>query len=567
MDEGLEPIEEFPYQLERDIRPGQHLHESKDYPGGREPMKPSLTGFLVAAMACVGTADDAQAQPVSATSSSVEWMAANSPLIVRGVIDEVSVHDPNDGFRRYQTVSVRVLETIKGPQFERVQFVQDGDFGSVRIGKLFDDRQPLLLFLNDWARSPRFDRSAGGYAFARFPYLVEAVAVLTAKDVRFAHSGVPPLARDLTVLSTPEQLIETIRAYLKRPHELVPVPGVTIELPPHLRGGFYRVDFTYPADARDNPARPGVAELVLDFATYKARFSKDPPATSKPPYIRSRGGYIGVYALELMAADCDAIVRGVIEDCCFVDDPDDPIGPSYGIRFRVLETLKGKASDQINFFVTDARNVEELRANRREIVVFLNRQDSSKREDALGHRTRASLWDDSVIVLDRDRAEVLFADLTWHREPREILERLGEVTRRPPERKDERGTRFPQTLACHRGPPVFAVYPPASLVAGSSIAGKVYAVIHLPVDANLEANARRWAESDSKDLRWLAATRSNKGACSRERPPGHQSRPAIVFHELGVTVGERLELLDTIQDRLDTHPGAFLISMSWVTPS
>ena len=185
----------------------------RDHRKSREPMKPSLTGFLVAATACLGVADDLCAQPVSTSSSSVEWMAAYSPLIVRGVIDEVSVHDPNDGFNRYQTVSVHVLETVKGPRFERLQFVHNGDFGPIRIGKLRDDRQPLLLFLNDWAQSPRFDRSAGGYAYSRFPYLVEEVAVLTPKDVRFAHSGAPPLSSDLRALSTPEQLIDTIRAY------------------------------------------------------------------------------------------------------------------------------------------------------------------------------------------------------------------------------------------------------------------------------------------------------------------------------------------------------------------
>jgi hypothetical protein len=149
----------------------------RDHRIGREPMKPSLTGFLVAATACVVLAVDLCAQPVSTSSSSVEWMAANSPLIVRGVIDEVSVHDPKDGFNRYQTVSIRVLETVKGPRFERLQFVHNGDFGAIRIGKLRDERQPLLLFLNDWARSPRFDRSSGGYAYARFPYLVERCAV------------------------------------------------------------------------------------------------------------------------------------------------------------------------------------------------------------------------------------------------------------------------------------------------------------------------------------------------------------------------------------------------------
>jgi hypothetical protein len=108
------------------------------------------------------------------------------------------------------------------------------------------------------------------------------------------------------------------------------------------------------------------------------------------------------------------------------------------------------------------------------------------------------LWDDSVIVLDRDGAEVLFASLTWHREPREVLERLGDVTRRPLEQKDERRTRLSPFLAGHRSPPVFAVYPPASLVAGSSIAGNVYSVIYLPVDSNLEADARRWAAAESE---------------------------------------------------------------------
>jgi hypothetical protein len=331
------------------------------------------------------------------------------------------------------------------------------------------------------------------------------VSRISSKDVRFAQTGAPPLSADLTVLSSPEQLIDAIRVYLRRPHEGVPVQGVTIKLPPNLRGGFYRVDFTYPADARIDQARPAVPEPVLDFATYKARFAKNPPATRKPPYTRGRGGYIGVYALELMAADCDVIVRGVIEDCCFIADTDDPTGSSYGIKFRVLETFKGKASDQINFYMTDARDAETLQRNRREILVFLNLQSSSKREDALGYRTRATLWDDSVIVLDRDRTEVLFADLTWHREPGEVLKRLVEVTGRPLEQKDGRRTRSSPFLADHRGPPVFAVYPPASLVAGSSIAGNVYSVIYLPVDTNLEANVRRWAAADSKDLRWLAA--------------------------------------------------------------
>ena len=41
--------------------------------------------------------------------------------------------------------------------------------------------------------------------------------------------------------------------------------------------------------------------------------------------------------------------------------------------------------------------------------------------------------------------------------------------------------------------------------AGSSIAGNGFSVIYLPVDRDLEANARNWAVADNKDLRWLGA--------------------------------------------------------------
>ena len=139
--------------------------------------------FSAVFLTCVGVAF---AQPVSTSSSSVEWMAANSTLIVRAVIDDISVHDPTDSFHRYQTVSVRVLETVKGKQSERLQFVHNGDFSSFRLSKLQQNKQELLLFLKCWMRSGKFERSIDGYAYARFPYVVESVAILTLQEVQFA---------------------------------------------------------------------------------------------------------------------------------------------------------------------------------------------------------------------------------------------------------------------------------------------------------------------------------------------------------------------------------------------
>src|SRR4051812_11397802 len=103
-------------------------------------MRPFLVFSVVGVAICLGVADAVLAQPVVANSSSVEWIAARSPLIVRGVIEEISAHDPGDPFNRYQTVSVRVLETVRGPRSGRLQYVHNGDFGPFRLAQLRDDR-------------------------------------------------------------------------------------------------------------------------------------------------------------------------------------------------------------------------------------------------------------------------------------------------------------------------------------------------------------------------------------------------------------------------------------------
>lgn len=439
--------------------------------------------FSAVHLACAGTA---LAQPVSTISSSVELLAAQSPLIVRAVLDDIAIHPPRNGIHRYQTLTASVLETIRGKHVERLQFVHSGDFGAHRVLKLIHDKQELLLFLQPWMASQKFIRPAGGYAYARFPFVVEQVAILEADKVQFAHTSIPPLTADLRVLSKPDELVGTIKKYLNKERGPRPVGSVTVELPPPLRGGFFQAHFTFPADAVDPPAIKEVP--VVDFEKFKRRFSIDPPAERTLPYTRNQTGYIGVYALELMAADCDMIVRGVIEDSCFVAASEDPTGPACGARLRVTEMLKGKAAEHVDFLVSDARDLEKLQRDRQEIIVFLRNQLLSGPGAALGSQTRAGLWDDSVIVLNRN-AEALFADLTWHREPKEILKRLRAVTKREPGDK----------------PPVLDVHLPASIAAGSSIAGNQYAIVYLPVDRDLEANARKWATADNKDLRWLAA--------------------------------------------------------------
>jgi hypothetical protein len=455
----------------------------------------------------------AGAQPVSTSASSVEWVAANSCLIVRGVIEDVSVHSLKDGLdgdagiHRYQTVSVRVLETLKGKHSERLHFVEDGDFGAVRLSALQKNQQEVLLFLESWIRSPKFKRSLGGYAYTRFPHVVDRVAVLAPEDVQWAHTSVPVLSSDLTRLTTPKQMIDTIQSYLKDRKAQGPLRGVTIQLPSHLRGGYYQVAFTFPADAdvKGRPFHPSaLEESVVDFETFKDRFARTPPRERKPSYSRKGSGYVGVYALELMVADCDAIVRGVIEASCFVARTDDPTGDSYGVKMRVVETIKGRTPKQITCFVSDAGDLEQLQRDEQELILFLRSNHNRAfphPAGALEYRTRDG-WDDSAIVLDQDAAEVLFANLTWHRRPNEILTRLRAVAEATGKTDDVGAS---QSMGAHTESPVFAVHPPTTIAAGSSIAGNPYSVVYLPVNQELEDNARKWAVSNNKDLRWLAA--------------------------------------------------------------
>jgi hypothetical protein len=479
----------------------------------KTPRSVAPAAFIaVLVLACVRTAC---AQPVSSSTSSVQWAAANSQLIVRAVIEDVSVHKFKNGLHldtginRFQTVSVRVLETLKGDATDRLQFVNNRDIGHFKFRKAKESKQQVLLFLDHWSRNRHFNRAYGAYAYTRFPLVVQYLAVLKPDSSHWAHTDVPVLSSDLTRLSKPKQLISTIKSYLDSREDKGPVPGKTITLPAELRSGFYEVHFTFPVDAslEGQGPRKGAAEApVLDFEEFKSRYAKQkPPPEELRTYGRTGSGYVGVDALELMATDCDAIVRGVIEDSCFFDTDSKPTIIMFGVRMRVLETLKGKCPEQIGVRMRYPRNLEKLQRDRQELVVFLRSRRLFKPAAALGYQTRDGLWEDSAIVLNEQNAQVLFADLTWHRQPNEILDRLRVVARRErrkQEKSDDRSAPF-----AHHGtrPPVFWFHPPASLMAGSVLAGNVYSRVYLPVDKELEANARKWATSKNQDQRWLAA--------------------------------------------------------------
>lgn len=463
---------------------------------------------ILATLLAMGPATVCQAQPVSSADSSVEWKAARSKQIVRAVISEVTPHKLPDGLhrysgiRRYHTVTVNVLETLKGEPAETLQFVHSyGSIGNFKFGEAQKSGQPILLFLDDWARSRKFIRANGGYAFSRFPLTVQWLAVLEPKKVRWAHTTVAVLSSDLQRQETPEQLLETVRVFLKTRKGNGPPHGKAVRLPAALRGGFSDVHFTLPADGDD------AQQERLSFDAFKKKYGRKEPEGKEliSSYERASSGYVGIDSLELMATDCDVIVRGVIEDSCFLGSKFDPNHNVLAVKLRVLEKLKGECPGSIGIHMSFPRNVHQLQQDQQEIVAFLKTEQFELPAAALGFQTRKGLWEDTAIVLSQKHAEVLFADLSWHRKPDEILNRLRAIAR--PERKKIAELKEGSAPFAHHGtwPPVFTFHPPPSIAAGSVIAGNPHSRVFLPVDAELEANALKWAVSEDPNRRWLGA--------------------------------------------------------------
>jgi hypothetical protein len=92
----------------------------------------------------------AYGQPLFGRLDSIEWMAADSSLIVRGTIETLSTEKDPDG-SLWHTVRFRVQETLKGDRQPSVQFLMRSN-DIPREVELIDEwksrEEPLLVFLS-----------------------------------------------------------------------------------------------------------------------------------------------------------------------------------------------------------------------------------------------------------------------------------------------------------------------------------------------------------------------------------------------------------------------------------
>ena len=489
--------------------------------------RPAIIAFFVA-MFCIVHVRSVYGQPLFSPGtpiftfgSSLESAVADSDLVVRAVIEDVSKHQYKQGLykgrgRDTRTISVRVLETLKGVPTDNLRFVKIDLPKRLNFETAMVQKQQVILFLKSWTRIRPFEPGLGDYALARFPLSAErpltgsGIIVLDSNGAYWDRREKIPIRSQsgdgsVNSLSDPNLITQTIKQYVSSLKPGVPVPEMrVVERTTDQEGFIYDVRTTFPA--RTNP------KPILSFEEFKTKHATQPDElwTRQRNYYRKGGGVSD--SVELMAIDCDIIARVVIKDICTV-------GRSQAVNLKILETLKGACDKEIGVFVNSVdwpEQLEELKDNQSEVVVFFHRDKFSQPASSLGYRARGSRWDQAAIVLDNEKANAVFSDLTWHREPREIMAQIRIAVQRDQKRRKKVAGKAPYGQYGTR-PPVFKFYSPASLWQNSPIdernerlpeskrAFELGNVINLPVDAELEANAKKWALSKNRDLRWVAA--------------------------------------------------------------
>ena len=286
----------------------------------------------------------------------------------------------------------------------------------------------MLLFLWFAQQPPEvFRRASGDYAYTRFDYIVHRAVIFGPNGPRWNFTSVPVLGDHVEEFASNEAVLRAVRSYLKSADPNEPVRRGSTILPERLNGGYYQVTFTQTLD-REVVKKDSSQHASLTFDKFKERFGKEPPKDKKPPYLRTQKGMLASMPLELMAADCDLVVRGTIDDFCFARRIDDPTGDQSQRESPRGRDFQGNMRpEEITCYIPDARDLAELKRTKQELVLFLHgNQDWAEKYPeglALEYRMRSQLWDGlRTIVLKSDSGETMFADLSWHRRAQRGLE-------------------------------------------------------------------------------------------------------------------------------------------------
>ena len=208
--------------------------------------------------------------PIFTFGSSLESAVADSDLVVRAVIEDVSKHQYKQGLykgrgRDTRTISVRVLETLKGVPTDNLKFVKIDLPRRLNFETAMVQKQQVILFLKSWTRIRQFEPGLGDYALARFPLAADSPAersriiVLDPNGAYWERREKIPIRSQssdgsITSLFDSSLITQAIKQYVSSLEPGVPVPEmIVVERTTDQEGFIYDVRTTFPARANPNP--------------------------------------------------------------------------------------------------------------------------------------------------------------------------------------------------------------------------------------------------------------------------------------------------------------------------
>jgi hypothetical protein len=198
----------------------------------------------------------ARGQPIIENIDSVEWMAADSTLIVRGTVIAEHKSEQPEGFV-WHTVAFRVDETLKGEHRSALRFIVQTNTIDKEIGRWRDERRPLLAFLDD---SPRVVARWHSRKWARYRF-APRTGYRKGSLLELGREGAPSAyALDLRALARSEPILEATRNAIHGPSSTATLFSHSFMIP---GDGLKRL--TVPVDSRlEAQARRWVASNDKD---------------------------------------------------------------------------------------------------------------------------------------------------------------------------------------------------------------------------------------------------------------------------------------------------------------
>jgi hypothetical protein len=151
-------------------------------------------------------APPARGQPLADFLESIEWMAVDSSVVVRGAIVALRI-DPDADGNVWHAVTFRVDETLKGPHRPMHRFVVWGNLIEKEIPRWKEAGRPLLAFLDE----SRFMVARGQRPYARFPLAPRTGHRKGSLIELDAAAETPAYSLDLRPIRRPEEVLRAAK--------------------------------------------------------------------------------------------------------------------------------------------------------------------------------------------------------------------------------------------------------------------------------------------------------------------------------------------------------------------